>query len=68
MNNWVETTPTPKPSNAAVVNAYPFLLARARECEKERHHIPNIVAVDFYRTGDVVRVVDALNRVGAPAS
>ena len=63
MNNWVETTPTPKPSNAAVVNAYPFLLARARECEKERHHIPNIVAVDFYRTGDVVRVVDALNGV-----
>ncbi len=67
MNNWVETTPTPKPSNAAVVNAYPFLLARARECEKERHHIPNIVAVDFYRTGDLLRVVDALNGVGATA-
>lgn len=66
MNHWIETTPTPKPSNAAVVNAYPFLLKRAEECAEERHHMVNIIAVDFYRTGDLLRVVNQLNGVGAP--
>jgi hypothetical protein len=66
MNHWIETTPTPLPSNAAIVNAYDFLLKRARRCQKERGMIPNLVAVDFYRTGDLVRVVDALNGVEQP--
>ena len=66
LNHWIDTAPTPKPSNAAIVNAYPFLLKRAEECEKERGHIPNIVAVDFYRTGDVLRVVNHLNGVDQP--
>jgi hypothetical protein len=30
--------------------------------------IPNLVAVDFYRSGDLVRVVDALNGVEQPPS
>ncbi len=66
MNHWIDTTPTPKPSNAAIVNAYDFLLARAEQCEAERHHIPNIIAVDFYRTGDLLRVVNKLNGVDQP--
>jgi hypothetical protein len=61
MNHWIETTPLPKPSNAATVNAYPFLLRRALRCEQERHHVPNLVAVDFYGTGDLMRVVRKLN-------
>jgi hypothetical protein len=61
INHWIETTPMPKPSNAAVVNAYDSLLGRARECEKERRKLPNIIAVDFYRTGDLFRVVNTLN-------
>jgi hypothetical protein len=68
MNHWIESTPTPKPSNAEIVNAYDFLLARARACRKERGMIPNLVAVDFYRSGDLLRVVDALNGVEAPAT
>ncbi len=68
MNNWIETTPTPKPSNAAIVNAHDALLARTRQCESERHHMPNIIAVDFYRTGDLLRVADELNGVTATAS
>jgi hypothetical protein len=32
-------------------------------CERIRDRLPNLVAVDFYRRGDVVGVVDALNRV-----
>jgi hypothetical protein len=73
VNHWIETTPTPLPSNAAVVNALDLLLGRIRECEEERHHLANIVAVDFYGMGDLLRVVDELNGVqsspgyGAPA-
>jgi hypothetical protein len=63
LNHWIDTVPTPKPSNAAIVNAYSFLLARAEECESQRKHITNIVAVDFYRTGDLLRVVEHLNGV-----
>ncbi len=66
MNHWIETTPTPKPSNAAIVNAYPALMQRAAKCRDERQHIPNIVAVDFYRTGDLLRVVNELNGIGLP--
>ena len=61
INHWIETTPTPKPSNAAIVNAHDFLLARARQCQKERGKLPNILAVDFALTGDVVGVAAVLN-------
>jgi hypothetical protein len=64
LNHWIETSPTPRPSNAAVVNAYDFLLARARRCQKERGHLPNIIAVDFYSTGDLFRVARTLNGTG----
>jgi hypothetical protein len=62
INNWIDTTPNPKPSNAAIVNAYDALLARARKCQAERGVKPTILAVDFYRTGDLVKVVSALNQ------
>jgi len=63
LNNWVDTTPVPRPSNAARVNAYDTLLRRAQTCERIRHQLPNIIAVDFYRHGDVLGVVRALNRI-----
>ena len=62
INHWVTTDPAPRPSNAAEVNAYAPLRARARECERIRHHVPNLLAVDFYRRGDVFKVADTLNR------
>ncbi len=62
INNWIDTTPNPKPSNAAIVNAYDALLARARRCEAERGLKPTVLAVDFYRTGDLTKVVGELNR------
>ncbi len=61
INHWIETPPAPRPSNAALVNAYDFLLRRAEECAHARSHLPNIIAVDFYRTGDVMQVVRHLN-------
>lgn len=63
MNHWIETAPNPLPTNAEVVNAYDFLLARARRCEKERGMLPNIIAVDFYRTGGLLDVAATLNGV-----
>ncbi len=63
MNHWIETTPAPKPSNAAAVNAYDVLMKRASQCRDERKQIPNIVAVDFYRTGDLLHVVNELNGI-----
>jgi hypothetical protein len=68
INNWVETTPTPKPSNAAIVNAYSFLYHRVEQCEQERHHLPNIIAVDFYQTGDLLKTVNKLNGVDEAVS
>jgi hypothetical protein len=64
INHWVSTDPLPKPSDAARVNAYQPLLARARRCEDIRHHLPNLLAVNFYKEGDVFRVVNTLNGVG----
>lgn len=61
MNHWISTDPVPKPSDAAKVNAYKPLLARARECRRVRHHLPNLVAVNFYLEGDAFDVVDTLN-------
>lgn len=65
LNHWIESAPS-KPSNAEIVNAYDFLLARARRFQKERGHLPNVIAVDFYRTGDLFAVARTLNGVGTP--
>jgi hypothetical protein len=63
INHWVSTDPVPLPSNAAKVNAYRALLGRTRECQRLRKHLPNLVAVNFYRKGDLFRVVDKLNGI-----
>ncbi len=63
LNHWISRL-TPLPSDAEVLNAYDFLLRRARQCEAERGHFQNLIAVNFYEVGDVFRVVDTLNGVG----
>ena len=68
INHWIETAPASKPSNAAIVNAYPVLLKRARECRRVRKMVPNLLAVDFYRTGDLFKVARALNGIPEPDS
>lgn len=64
LNHWVDTSPSPRPSNAERVNAFQPLLRRAHRCERLRDHLPNLVAVDFFETGDLFEVVDRLNGVG----
>ncbi len=63
MNHWIDSTPTPKPSNAQIVNSYDFLLKRARQCQEERKMVPNLIAVDFYKTGNLFQVVETLNGI-----
>jgi hypothetical protein len=63
INHWITTDPLGKPSNAAKVNAYEPLLRRVRECREVRDHLPSLLAVDFYREGDLFRVADRLNGV-----
>jgi hypothetical protein len=36
-------------------------MERARRCERARGRRPNVLAVDFYRTGEVLRAARALN-------
>lgn len=64
LNHWIDTYPIPRTSNARRINGYDFLLERARRCQRERGLFPNILAVDLYRTGDLLRVTDTLNGVG----
>lgn len=61
INHWVDTAPNPRPSIARRVNSFPFLSERIARCEKERNLLANLVAVDFYREGDLFGVVDELN-------
>jgi hypothetical protein len=61
INHWIETTPAPRPSNAELVNARDFLLSRARRCQRERGRLPNLLAVDFYGSGDLFEVAGELN-------
>jgi hypothetical protein len=63
VNHWVATAPRPRPSDAAKVNARAPLLARLRECARVRDHEANLVAVNFYKEGDLFGVVDELNGV-----
>ncbi|HEU0024241.1 MAG TPA: hypothetical protein VFQ12_06400 [Thermoleophilaceae bacterium] len=64
VNHWITTDPLPLPSHADKVNDYDALLRRLRECQRIREHLPNLVAVNFYRRGDLFRVVDKLNEEG----
>jgi hypothetical protein len=66
VNHWIDTSPAPRPSLAGRVNAAGFLGRRLARCERERRMLPNIVAVDFYREGDLLGRVAKLNRTAAP--
>jgi hypothetical protein len=61
INHWIETTPTPRPSNAQIVNQQDVIVRRARQCRRERGMVPNIIAVDFAGIGDVVGAARVLN-------
>jgi len=61
VNHWITAAPAPRPSHAAALNAFDVLLERARRCARARGRRPNVLAVDFYRTGALLRVTRVLN-------
>ena len=67
VNHWIEDI-SPSPGDAELLNARDVLLPRLRTCEAERGQLPNLVAVNFYRVGDLLAVVDELNGVAAAAA
>jgi hypothetical protein len=63
MNNWADVFPPRRSPNLALVKRS-FIVRRARQCERERHHIPNLILTDFYGSGDVVGAARVLNGLG----
>jgi len=61
MNHWVATAPLTRPSNARAVNVRSEIVDRSRECIRIRDRLPNLIAVDFYRQGDLFGAVEELN-------
>ena len=62
LNHWIEKL-TPSIADAEELNRFDVLLPRALACQRERGMIPNLVAVNFYARGDLLRAVDVLNGV-----
>lgn len=56
----VSTVP-PRASFAKTVNARETILEQVARCERIRHRKANLIAVDFFRTGDVVGATRELN-------
>ena len=66
MNHWVTTGVVPDVEKAKVVNTEAAIVARAKACRKLRNKLPNIVAVDYFGTGDVVGATNELNGIPDP--
>jgi len=50
------------------VNANPFFITRALDCQTQTNKFPNFVTVDYYELGDGLAVVDELNGVTATSA
>ena len=58
VNHWLSPV---SPTEADRVNKSEVLRARVEQCQLERNRAPNLIAVDFYDSGDLLEVIDALN-------
>lgn len=65
MNHWSPSTPPPEPdlAQSAQVNASDVVLGRAMKCQEIRRRLPNLIAVDQFTAGGVIRAVRKLNRL-----
>ena len=55
VNHWVDTSPAPRPTIAREVNQAAVLETRLARCRTRNRPFPTILAIDFYRQGDVVQ-------------
>jgi hypothetical protein len=51
----------PVPVEARLVNRYASIMAHVERCRRQRGMEPTVIAVDFFDTGDALRVVHDLN-------
>ena len=61
VNHWVSKKGLADPKAARQANAREVLRTRAERCLRERGLMPNIVAVDFGGTGDLVTMAREVN-------
>lgn len=64
LNHFLGTVP-PRASAAVAVNARDAILEQVDRCKRLRDRTTNLLAVDFWKTGDVVGAADHLNAVAA---
>jgi hypothetical protein len=62
LNNWADMFPPRRSPNIPLVTR-DFVLARARQCVRQRGRIPDLILTDYYDAGDVVGAVATLNGV-----
>jgi hypothetical protein len=62
MNHWL-TSGSPDVDAATRANSYDVLMGRIRACEAERGRMVNMVGINFYDRGDLLKVVNELNGV-----
>ena len=64
INHWVTTARSSARATPRRSTPTTRCCAASATCERVRDHLPNLLAINFYKEGDVFRVVDTLNRVG----
>jgi hypothetical protein len=67
MNHWSPSTAPQEPDleQSAQVNAKSVVLGRAKKCAEVRGRYPNIIAVDQFTAGGLLRAVADINRLSA---
>mmetsp|Transcript_12502 Transcript_12502/g.15849 ORF Transcript_12502/g.15849 Transcript_12502/m.15849 type:complete len:439 (-) Transcript_12502:189-1505(-) len=61
INNFVTGPLGPSKLAAQTINKEAYLKKRLLDCEAVTGYVPNIIAVDFWQIGDVVKVVQEVN-------
>ena len=59
LNHWLSPA---SPTAAAAANAEDVIAERFDECREQRGQMPNMIAVDFFSTGDLIETVAELNQ------
>ncbi len=62
MNHWSPPA-GPSPAGSAIVNAKKVIVGRGEACQKLRRKMPTVVAVDMFRSGNLLSAVHELNSV-----
>jgi hypothetical protein len=61
VNHWLRTGGQPDPTAAGKTNSQAVLTNRFRQCADQRGVVPNLIAVDFFGIGDIVKTCAQLN-------